>query len=1290
MSRRKQKLDHATVVENNNDVVERTPLRRSKRKLVNKENMNQNLNADTAIEEDTTKVDKTLLENSSSNSVIKKRKDQKLKVNETVSMSEHDIMIKTPRVLIKKLKIDGQVFSPELNKENMNQNLDADTDLAEDTTKVDETLLENSNSNSVIKKREDQMLKVNNGTISMSEQDIMIKTPRVLIKKLKIDSEVFSPKLKRISVDSGISSDLSLQDVSVSSTMLRMSTETELMSSKNSFNISSIIDYNNIDVQGKSSEKPKRQRNTKRKVDDLVNTSISLAENEKHMSKKKLTSANISTDFQKEKDSKILLDQTKKELVLEDDSEDEVISLRRSRRLKSVNEKSKNQTSTVYQTSPTFKEDHLIKKLKKDDETFSSEFSQSVADISLDLNLKVGSSLSTISNNIKETEYISSEKSSKMASTIDSNSPQVKKSLEKLKPLKNGEIKIDYLVDTCISSDKNEELASKCKLATKNISIEFQNEKELDTLLDSSKDKLFLGSNKDVAIVEGSIANSSSTGEKTIMQVLVQQEFNAETECKISSLSQTKTESSNNDSNSESDWEEVGERSELSLEDYNPAIPKDGVEITIDCPDLKSLRKQKKREYEMDQIRLCINRMRREEQLNIHKTHLLCLLAHGLFVNDILNSLYLKAFALSYLPPDLLAVTAGRKIDKANSGVIRNIVTWFCESFSFENKELPFIDFQKNIFSYFQEQKSLSPSEYNLMFVVFAQTLGFKTRFCVSFNPVSYKAKNLLKKSRSKIKNSLYEHNLKVENNLKTEKPILTEQESSKEKSVLAANNKKTKLDITLKKKKPRPQRSKSKSYKMSSDEDESEVIKLQPQRSKSKSCKMSGDEDESEVVKLRPQRSKSKSYKMSSDEYKMSSDEYKMSSDEDQYEEWKLQPQQFKKKSYKISSDEEDDFVEKRSSQRNNKKKDRFKKLSEKPLNRKILSSNSEPNFKKNCNFEKDKIICWCEVFSKRDKRWISVECTNQIIDEPYDIEKLLPQPVTYIVAYDNDCYIKDVTKRYCSEYMTSALKLRPDSEWWEETIEYFSPPNSKLNKEEEKKLDEMLINKPLPNTFKEYKNHPLYALKRHLLKFEAIYPPDAAPVGFIRNEPVYARDNVCILRSHEKWKEEGRTVCIGEEPYKLVKARPKWDHVNKKIITDLPLLEVFGYWQTKLYEPPVAEGGKVPRNKYGNVELFKPWMLPRGTVHLKNPGLSRIARKLGIDCSPAFFGFENMCAIYDGYVVCEEFKDTLLTAWEEEQVNAKERKEEKRYKRIYGNWKKLIKGLLIKERIKLKYGMK
>jgi xeroderma pigmentosum group C-complementing protein len=77
--------------------------------------------------------------------------------------------------------------------------------------------------------------------------------------------------------------------------------------------------------------------------------------------------------------------------------------------------------------------------------------------------------------------------------------------------------------------------------------------------------------------------------------------------------------------------------------------------------------------------------------------------------------------------------------------------------------------------------------------------------------------------------------------------------------------------------------------------------------------------------------------------------------------------------------------------------------------------------------------------------------------------------------------------------------------------------------------------------------KNHPLYVLKRHLLKFEGIYPPDAPPLGFFKDEPIYARECVFTLRSRETWVKEAKVVKLKETPYKVVKARPKYDRVQQ-----------------------------------------------------------------------------------------------------------------------------------------------
>lgn len=67
--------------------------------------------------------------------------------------------------------------------------------------------------------------------------------------------------------------------------------------------------------------------------------------------------------------------------------------------------------------------------------------------------------------------------------------------------------------------------------------------------------------------------------------------------------------------------------------------------------------------------------------------------------------------------------------------------------------------------------------------------------------------------------------------------------------------------------------------------------------------------------------------------------------------------------------------------------------------------------------------------------------------------------------------------------------------------------------------------------------------------MKFEAIYPPDAPPLGFLKGEPIYARECVRELHSRETWLKEAKLVRVNETPYKIVKARPKYDKVSNLV---------------------------------------------------------------------------------------------------------------------------------------------
>ncbi|KAL5286585.1 XPC family protein [Megaselia abdita] len=376
---------------------------------------------------------------------------------------------------------------------------------------------------------------------------------------------------------------------------------------------------------------------------------------------------------------------------------------------------------------------------------------------------------------------------------------------------------------------------------------------------------------------------------------------------------------------------------------------------------------------------------------------------------------------------------------------------------------------------------------------------------------------------------------------------------------------------------------------------------------------------------------------------------------------------------------DSDDDFV--KTPQKKPKKSPMAKSV-----DRRVFSSDED----KALESSKTKCDFWVEVFCEEEEIWMPIDLLKGKVNNIEAIQKQLTCPINYVYGWNADQTIKDVTARYSKDWSNVVRKHRVDPTWLDDLLEGQVTNKSPRDTREDALMKKFHLERSLPTAVSDYKNHPLYALDRHLLKFEAIYPPNPPTMGFVRGEPVYARECVHTLHSREIWLKSARTVKLGEKPYKIVKARPKWNKLTNEVIKDQPL-EVFGFWQTQEYEPPVAENGIVPRNAYGNVELFKTCMLPIGTVHLQLPGLNRVCKKLRIDCAPAVVGFDFHGGwshpMYDGFVVCKEFEQKVIDEWNRAEDEYEKKEEEKYQERVWGNWKKLIKAMLIREKLKLKY---
>ncbi|XP_024211115.1 DNA repair protein complementing XP-C cells isoform X4 [Pan troglodytes] len=748
----------------------------------------------------------------------------------------------------------------------------------------------------------------------------------------------------------------------------------------------------------------------------------------------------------------------------------------------------------------------------------------------------------------------------------------------------------------------------------------------------------------------------------------------------------------NEDSNeeeeeSENDWEEVEELSEPVLGDVREStafsrslLPVKPVEIEIETPEQAKTRERSEKiklEFET-YLRRAMKRFNKEVHEDTHKVHLLCLLANGFYRNNICSQPDLHAIGLSIIPARFTRVLP-RDVD---TYYLSNLVKWFIGTFTV-NAELSASEqdnLQTTLERRFAIYSARDDEELVHIFLLILRALQLLTRLVLSLQPIPLKSATAKGKKPSKERltadpgGSSETSSQVLENHTKPKTSKGTKQEETFAKGTRKPSAK-GKRNKGGRKKRSKPS---------SSEEDEG------PGDKQEKATQRRPHGRERRVASRVSYKEESGSDEAGSgSDFELSSGEASDPSDEDSEPGPPKQrkapaPQRTKAGSKSASR-----------TQRGSHHKDPS-------LPAASSSSSSSKRGKKMCSdgekAEKRSIAGidqWLEVFCEQEEKWVCVDCVHGVVGQPLTCYKYATKPMTYVVGIDSDGWVRDVTQRYDPVWMTVTRKCRVDAEWWAETLRPYQSPFMDREKKEDLEEDVQMLPtcQPLRPLF--------YPLLSEDHDHDIITPLGSqrcsAPSGSMSGALSSGRDCVHTLHSRDTWLKKARVVRLGEVPYKMVKGfsnRARKARLAEPQLREENDLGLFGYWQTEEYQPPVAVDGKVPRNEFGNVYLFLPSMMPIGCVQLNLPNLHRVARKLDIDCVQAITGFDfhggYSHPVTDGYIVCEEFKDVLLTAWENEQAVIERKEKEKREKRALGNWKLLAKALLIRERLKRRYGPK
>ncbi|KAL1861290.1 hypothetical protein Daus18300_008966 [Diaporthe australafricana] len=388
-----------------------------------------------------------------------------------------------------------------------------------------------------------------------------------------------------------------------------------------------------------------------------------------------------------------------------------------------------------------------------------------------------------------------------------------------------------------------------------------------------------------------------------------------------------------------------------------------------------------------------------------------------------------------------------------------------------------------------------------------------------------------------------------------------------------------------------------------------------------------------------------------------------------------------------------------------------------------------------------------WTEVLSPATHKYVPVDAiVKNVLGTNRDlIESLGPrgakadkakQVIAYVVSFSQDGTAKDVTVRYLKGQLfpgrtkgtrmplekipvynkNGKIKRYDHFDWFKSVLRGFERggenyPLTEVDYDED--ATDLKIAQPVKKEVKEgeetlqyFKSSKEFVLARHLKREEALLPT-AEPVKYFKNkgkkgdgeeEAVYLRKDVVQVKSEETWHKQGRAPKPGSQPLKQAPFRAATTNRRRELAEaeaaagHKVLQGLYSHDQTDWIIPPPIQNGIIPKNQYGNIDLFVEHMLPKGAAHVPYRAAIRVCKRLEIDFAEAVvdfeFGHRMAVPVVQGVVIPEEHYDQVMEEVAKEEAEKARKEDEKRRKVVLGAWRKLLMGMRIVERVRREYG--
>lgn len=408
------------------------------------------------------------------------------------------------------------------------------------------------------------------------------------------------------------------------------------------------------------------------------------------------------------------------------------------------------------------------------------------------------------------------------------------------------------------------------------------------------------------------------------------------------------------------DFDEYSNNEESDIEQAKQESKPKNIQVTIELPGLERRKDKKKPDLEAA-IKRRFNLIKKEHQVFVHKVHILCWIAHGNYVNSVLNSQELIGIALSLIPSKHCYPPK-----RCDLNYLEKLVEWYVGKIKIlkddEKQKLP----QKKqslsdlLEEQFTKQVAYSRKDLALLFVCMVRALGLTARLIINLRPVPLKppANELLSVNNKPGQDNKPSSKSNSNGNDKNSKGTSKRDSSNSKKTPKAStskyfndkkNSKKTDTD-----------------EKKSNKKESSSVYFDNKNTSKEKSNKLSENKP---AERKQPQRGKKNTDAQSRTTVKDSSKKMKLEENVELLE-------SDSESCHGEDEDEEEsgeNFLPKKKTT-----KRKPKKSSNDKIDRRVLSTDDEADEgDKNCSKKKKKstIDEWAEVYLEAEEKWICVD---------------------------------------------------------------------------------------------------------------------------------------------------------------------------------------------------------------------------------------------------------------------------------------------------------------------------